>query len=137
MPDLSELRPTYNEAGFLEAVDARLRGATDANGAPVWTAFVTAIAYDEKGRRTRIDYGNATFTEYFYDALSFRLTRLRTTRSSDAKRLQDLFYFYDPVGNITTIRDDAHPEVFFAGQQVTVEFETADCYYSTGGGHFG
>lgn len=25
----------------------------------------------------------------------------------------------------------------FAGQQVTIEFETADCYYSTGGGHFG
>ncbi len=51
MPDLSELRPTFNVAGLLEAVHARIRGASDGNGAPVWTAFVTGIAYDEKGRR--------------------------------------------------------------------------------------
>ena len=125
MPDLSELRPTFNEAGQLETVHVRIRGATDGNGDPMWTAFVTGIAYDEKGRRTRIDYGNGTFTEYFYDPLTFRLTRLRTMRSSDGAKLQDLFYFYDPVGNITTIRDDAQQDVFFAGQQVTPtqEFE--------------
>ena len=125
MPDLSELRPTFNVAGLLEAVHTPIRGATDGNGAPVWTPFVAGIVYDEKGRRTRIDYGNGTFTEYFYDPLSFRLTRLRTTRSGDGAKLQDLFYFYDPVGNITTIRDDAQQDVFFAGQQVTPTQELA------------
>ena len=88
MPDLSELRPTYDEAGLLEAVDARIKGAA------AWTTFVTGIAYDEKGRRTRIDYGNGTFTEYFYDPLSFRLTRLRTKRASDKVRLQDLLWSF-------------------------------------------
>ncbi|MBK8252196.1 MAG: VCBS repeat-containing protein [Polyangiaceae bacterium] len=120
MPDLSEIRPTYNDAGLLEAVDARIRNAS------VWTPFVTGISYDAKGRRERIDYGNTTFTEYTYDALSFRLTRLQTKRPESGgvhSQLQDLFYFYDPVGNITTIRDDAQQEVFFAGQQVTPKQE--------------
>ena len=123
-PDLSELRPTYSDGGLLEAVDAKIRGAA------TWTPFVVGIAYDAKGRRERIEYGNGTFTEYTYDPLSFRLTRLRTLRPSgggggsggsggSTTVLQDLFYFYDPVGNITTIRDDAHEDVFFAGQQVS------------------
>ncbi|MBK8255262.1 MAG: RHS repeat-associated core domain-containing protein [Polyangiaceae bacterium] len=120
MPDLSEIRPTYNDAGLLEAVDARIRNAS------VWTPFVTGISYDAKGRRERIDYGNTTFTEYTYDPLSFRLTRLQTKRLESGgvhSKLQDLFYFYDPVGNITTIRDEAQQEVFFAGQQVTPKQE--------------
>jgi RHS repeat-associated protein len=113
MPDGSELKPTYNEAGFVEAIEVWIQSAS------AWTAFVTNIDYDEKGRRTRIDYENGTYTEYFYDPLTFRLTRLRTTRSADSKRLQDLFYFYDPVGNITTVRDEAHEDVFYNDQQVT------------------
>ncbi|MEZ4295818.1 MAG: hypothetical protein R3B70_12645 [Polyangiaceae bacterium] len=118
MPDQSAIRPTYNDAGLLEAVDVRLRGAA------AWTAFVTAIDYDAKGRRTRIDYGNTTFTEYKYDPLSFRLTRLWTTRTSGSTTLlQDLHYFYDPVGNITTIRDDVDEPVYFANQQVSATQE--------------
>ena len=68
MPDLSEIEPTYNEAGLVTTIDARLQGAI------TWTAFVTNIDYDEEGRRTRIDYDNGTYTEYFYDPLTFRLT---------------------------------------------------------------
>jgi RHS repeat-associated protein len=113
MPDESEITPTYNEAGLLEQVQVQSPGALPA------TTFVSNIDYDEKGRRTRIDYSNGTFTEYFYDPLTFRLTRLRTKRSADNKRLQDLFYFYDPVGNITTVRDEAHEDVFYDDQQVT------------------
>src|SRR6185436_11258668 len=107
------IKPTYNEAALLEQVQVHIRGAASA------TTFVANIDYDERGRRTRIDYNNGTYTEYFYDSLTFRLTRLRTKRSADAKRLQDLFYFYDPVGNITTVRDEAQQEVFFNDEQVT------------------
>ncbi|WP_437310893.1 hypothetical protein [Sorangium sp. So ce388] len=42
-PDTSELKPTYNEAGLLERVEARVRGAA------AWTTFVDDIDYDAKG----------------------------------------------------------------------------------------
>ena len=116
-PDASEIKPTYNEAGLLEAVDARIRGAVS------WTSFVDDIAYDAKGQRARIEYGNGTLTEYTYDALTFRLTRLKTQRTSDNTTLQDLVYTYDPVGNIVAIEDAAHKTVFFNNAVVDASSE--------------
>ncbi|XYI02092.1 RHS repeat domain-containing protein [Sorangium sp. So ce1128] len=106
-PDTSELRPTYNEAGLLERVEARVRGAA------AWTTFVDDIDYDAKGQRERIDYGNGTSTAYTYDPLTFRLSRLRTQRSADSAVLQNLTYVYDPAGNIVEIGDSAQQTVFF------------------------
>ncbi|WP_236644119.1 RHS repeat domain-containing protein [Sorangium cellulosum] len=106
-PDASEVKPTYNEAGLLERVEARIRGAV------AWTTFVDDIDYDAKGQRERIEYGNGTVTEYTYDPLTYRLSRLRTTRSSDSTVLQNLRYVYDPVGNIVEIGDSAQQTVFF------------------------
>jgi RHS repeat-associated protein len=114
LPDTTVLLPRYNAAGRLETVSARLPG--DANETP----FVTALDYDAKGQRQRIDYGNGARTLYEYDPLTCRLTRLVTVRGSEAQpeRVQDLSYTHDPVGNIVEIRDDAQPTVFFAGQVV-------------------
>ena len=46
-----------------------------------------------------------------YDAQTFRLTHLTSTRpasfAANAQIVQELAYFYDPVGNITRIRDSA------------------------------
>ena len=109
-PDKSVIRHTYNEANLLERVEANLRG--DA----VVTLFVTNIDYDAKGQRQHIDYGNGTSTTYEYDPLTFRLTNLRTRRSTES--LQDLSYTYDPFGNITHIRDDAQQTIFFRNQHV-------------------
>ncbi|XXT18155.1 SpvB/TcaC N-terminal domain-containing protein [Sorangium sp. So ce429] len=106
-PDASEVKPTYNEAGLLERVEARVRGAV------AWTTFVDDIDYDAKGQRERIEYGNGTSTAYTYDPLTFRLSRLKTTRSSDSAVLQNLTYVYDPVGNIVEIGDSAQQTVFF------------------------
>ncbi|MGK3997606.1 RHS repeat-associated core domain-containing protein [Sorangium sp. So ce1024] len=106
-PDASEIKPTYNEAGLLERVEVRIRGAAG------WTTFVDNIDYDAKGQRERIDYGNGTSTVYTYDPLTFRLSRLKTTRSSDSAVLQNLTYVYDPVGNIVEIGDSAQQTVFF------------------------
>ncbi|WP_437591716.1 SpvB/TcaC N-terminal domain-containing protein [Sorangium sp. So ce1000] len=113
MPDHSEIRPAYNEASLLEKVEVRIRGAL------TWTTFVSDIDYDAKGRRTRIEYDNGTHTEYTYHALTFRLTRLKTTRASDSKVLQDLRYTFDPVGNIVEVQDHAHQDVFFNDAQVS------------------
>lgn len=109
-PDGSIVRPGYNEANLLERVEANLRGAATV------TEFVRDIDYDAKGQRTAIVYGNDTSTAYTYDPLTFRLTRLLTTRGSDA--LQDLQYTYDAVGNITNLHDDAQQTVFFRNKRV-------------------
>jgi hypothetical protein len=112
-PDASEVRPTYNEAGLLEKVEARARGAA------TWTPFVDDIDYDAKGQREKIVYaGGATRTEYEYDDKTFRLKHLVTTRALGNKRIQDLSYTYDPVGNITEIVDAAQQEVFFDGDEI-------------------
>ncbi|WP_437776712.1 SpvB/TcaC N-terminal domain-containing protein [Sorangium sp. So ce1097] len=112
-PDASEVKPTYNEAGLLERVEARVRGAV------AWTTFVDDIDYDAKGQRERIEYGNGTFTDYTYDPLTYRLSRLKTTRSSDSAVLQNLTYVYDPVGNIVEIGDSAQQTVFFNNDVVS------------------
>ncbi|MFT3770203.1 MAG: SpvB/TcaC N-terminal domain-containing protein [Minicystis sp.] len=107
-PDASEIRPGYNEAGLLERVDVRVRGAAS------WTTFVDDIDYDAKGQREKIVYGEGTTaTEYTYDPLTFRMTRLKTTRASDDAVLQNLAYTYDPAGNITEVRDSAQQAVYF------------------------
>lgn len=122
-PDGSVYQPTFNEANLLEKVDVRLRGA----GAS--TAFVTDIDYNAKGQRRKIDYGNGARTTYEYDPLTFRLSRLKTTRPANpdvtASQLfntpsvvQDLRYSYDPVGNITQIEDFALKTIVHAGQNV-------------------
>jgi YD repeat-containing protein len=81
---------------------------------------VTNIDYDAKGQRIRIEYNEANHpivTQYTYDKDTFRLIRLLSTRPKDPETdkhtLQDLSYTYDPVGNITTIRDAAQQTVFF------------------------
>ncbi|MFT3775410.1 MAG: toxin TcdB middle/C-terminal domain-containing protein [Minicystis sp.] len=117
--DPSEIRPTYNEAGLLERVEVRVRGAE------AWTTFVDDIDYDARGQRTEIVYGDGTVrTRYTYDPLTFRMTRLKTTRAAglsgeeDDDVLQNLSYTYDPVGNITEIKDSAQQTVFFGGDVI-------------------
>jgi RHS repeat-associated protein len=126
---VSEIRPTYNEANLLEQVKVKLRGAAEE------TLFVKNIDYNEKGQRTLIEYGSGltqanrgVTTTYTYDPQTFRLTRLRTTRGQapassplllvNPQTLQDLTYTYDPVGNITEIRDGALPVIVYGGEQV-------------------
>lgn len=119
-PDNSETVYTYNEANFIEKIQTRLRGAG------TLTDFVKNIDYDAKGQRTKIQYGNGVTTTYEYDKNTFRLIRLRSTRSSDSAILQDLNYHYDPVGNITDIRDDAQQTIFF--NNILVEPHTSYTY---------
>ncbi|MCH8877933.1 MAG: toxin [Chloroflexi bacterium] len=147
------IRPGYNEANLLERMDASLRGAT-ANGQPLWTPFVTNIDYDAKGQRRRIDYGNGVSTFYDYDPLTFRLVHLLSRRDPVAFpndcpppppagcQIQNLHYSYDPVGNITHIRDDAQQKIYFKNNRVEPSADyTYDALYrlieATGREHLG
>jgi len=106
-PDNSETVPIYNVANLLEKIKVRLRGESE------WNPFVKNINYNARGQRELIEYKNGTKTIYEYDVFTFRLIHLKTTRESDNKALQDLFYVYDPVGNITEIRDESQQTIYF------------------------
>ncbi len=121
-PDDSVYRPTFNEANMLERVEVSLQGAAA-------TSFVTNINYNAKGQRELIAYGNGAQTTYEYDPMTFRLTKLKTTRPANpdviASQLfksttlvQDLRYTHDPVGNIIRIEDAALKTIFHNGEQV-------------------
>lgn len=128
----STIRAGFNEAGFLEAVALNMNGDTQ-DGVPVWTQFVQNINYDAKGQRERIDYGNDVSTVYQYDPLTYRLTSMVTNRTKakfptddpqpplpdwPGSQVQNLNYTYDPVGNITHIRDDAQQRIFFHNRRI-------------------
>jgi RHS repeat-associated protein len=96
------LSPHYNRAGALERVEL--------NG----VMYVERIAYNAKGQRTLIVYGNGLMTRYSYDVGIFRLVRMRTEPYSSrdpqayypaGPPLQDLAYGYDLTGNILSIVD--------------------------------
>jgi len=125
------------------------------------------IDYDAKGQRTRIDYKNGTSTRYQYDPNTFQLTHLYTRRGPEFNEdcenpnppppdiaapneppttrscgLQNLHYFYDPVGNITYIRDDAQQKIFFRNRAIEPSTDyTYDALYrltvATGREHLG
>lgn len=97
-----KFHPRYNRAGNLESV-------TVDND-----VYVERIAYNAKGQRTLIAYGNQVMTRYAYNPQTFRLTRLRTEtyNSPDSlayhptgQLLQDFGYDYDLVGNILAITE--------------------------------
>jgi RHS repeat-associated protein len=136
MPDRSVIRPVFNEANLLRRVTVNLRGTSTE------TVFVDDIQYNAKRQRHQIIYGNNTRTEYDYDLITFRLNHLITTRTSDDSRLQDLSYTYDPIGNITAIRDDAQETIYFRNSVVepSAEYEYDALYRlisATGREHLG
>ena len=133
-PDQSILRPIYNEANLLERLEGNLRGAVAV------TSFVKNLDYNAKGQRELIEYGNSVRTTYAYDSLTFRLISLNTDRGADA--LQDLSYTYDPVGNLTHIRDSAQETIYFRNRRVEPSADYAyDALYrlvaATGREHLG
>jgi RHS repeat-associated protein len=122
-PDASVTIPTYNEAKLLQTVNVNLQGAVAS------TPFVTDITYNAKGQRLSIAFGNGVNTAYTYDSNTFRLLELYTTRPSgindlgaqlfnDPAVVQDLNYSYDPMGNITSILDNAFPLKFYSNTAI-------------------
>ncbi|EHQ91153.1 SpvB/TcaC N-terminal domain-containing protein [Desulfosporosinus youngiae] len=103
-PSRKVLRPHYNRAGNLERVQVDDQ------------TYVEHIAYNAKGQRTFIAYGNKLMTRYAYHPLNSRLERMRTECYAAVSPggweyhptgtpLQDFAYGYDLTGNILAIRD--------------------------------
>ncbi|MBS9405430.1 VCBS repeat-containing protein [Halomonas sp. TRM85114] len=118
LPDETMILPKYNEANFLTSLRAQIRGQGN------FIEFLKKQDYDAKGQRQFAQYGNEVFTRYFYDPNTFRLTNLLTYKSGadpQTQGLQNLNYTYDPVGNITQIRDDAQQTHYFNNAVVKQE----------------
>lgn len=133
------VQPVFNEANLLERVDVWLQRAAEpaslldsANEAPS-PIGVANIDYDAKGQRQRIDYKNGASAFYSYDPLTFRITQLLSRRNAvnfpgddpkpaiagwPGKQVQNLYYTYDPAGNITHIQDDAQQIIYFKNLRV-------------------
>ncbi|PRQ09407.1 RHS repeat domain-containing protein [Enhygromyxa salina] len=121
-PDDSEVIYSYDEGGALQAVEVKQRGSSTAE------TVVGDMTYNARGQRKSVVYGSTssptTTTTYGYDPLTYRLASLTTVRGSDDATLQRLHYHYDPVGNITDIRDSAQQTVYYNNSVV----EAANSY---------
>lgn len=121
-------RPAYDPAGRLLQVDVWLQQATAPTSlldpATADLHAVSLIAYNARGQKISAALGNGSSSTYVYDALTFRQIQLTTSRpasfAANQQRVQDLSYYYDPVGNITTLRDDADIQdvIYFRNQRV-------------------
>jgi RHS repeat-associated protein len=101
------------------------------------------INYDAKGQRLSIEYKNGATTHYNYEPETLRLIHLYTRRGATFTEdcggepppprfaatdpppppgtpcgLQNIRYTYDPVGNLTHIRDDAQQTIYFKNKLV-------------------
>lgn len=138
-PDGSITRRTYNQRSLLQAIEVQANWDATAIG------VVDDIRYDAKAQRTLARYRNGAVIRHSYDPDTFRLIRTRTTRRpagprplphrngragpshhraarpGAGKRLQDLRYAYDPIGNVTRIEDRAQQTIFFANQVASPE----------------
>ncbi len=77
---------------------------------------VNDIKYNAKGQRLSIIYGNNVKTNYTYYTDTFRLKNLKTF-SYPNHALQNIFYTYDPIGNILEIEDTSQETSYHDGQE--------------------
>ena len=88
--------------------------------------YVTNILYDEYGQRTRIDYGNGTFTEYNYAPARRWLDTIKT-KNKWGQSYQNISYSFDAVGNVLGYENDCLDSV--TGNYKTKQIYSYDNLY--------
>ena len=88
--------------------------------------YVTNILYDEYGQRTRINYGNGTFTEYNYDPARRWLDKIKT-QNKWGQSYQNISYSFDAVGNVLGYENNCLDSV--TGNYKTKQAYTYDSLY--------
>lgn len=142
-PDGTISHHEFDAGGWLHKVLMNLRGEQPPGNASTWTPMLTDTDYNARGQTTSITHGNSVRTLRAYDPYTFRQTRIQAAKSSTPQQqLQDLNYVYDPVGNCTSLRDNAQPTIFFRNNRVDPSQEfTYDAVYrlqtATGREHVG
>jgi RHS repeat-associated protein len=117
----------YDSGGLLSSAQA-VKGN-------IVTDFVKRQEYDMFQNRRYRELGNGVHTEYTYYPGTLRLQEL-VTKDPNSRKLQDLNYSYDSVGNITAVANKADgPQPGLLGGQSSQNY-TYDGYYrlSSAGG---
>ncbi|QMU63859.1 MAG: hypothetical protein GKR88_05840 [Flavobacteriaceae bacterium] len=106
---------TYNIAGQLKSTSL-----TPKNGSK--TTVLESISYSPAGQVLQENAGNGVRTGYQYEPETQRLIRLSAMRPDTDEgsfdTLQDFSYTYDPVGNITSVKDEAVATSYYKNQQI-------------------
>lgn len=125
LPDGTTRRLVYLRGGGV----AR-QSVSTAGGEIVDADVIRDAAYDARGQRSRLLFGNGVALEYRYDAETFRLARQIATKA--ARTYQDIALTYDPAGNIVRLTDGAQdgPAPLIQGVAVTARRDYAyDAHY--------
>jgi len=129
-PDGELVSYHYDNGGKLSRMDA-VKGSATFN-------YIDSVQYNLFGSRSRIDYGNGTYTQYIYEPLNQRLSNLES-REASGLILQTINYNYDNLGNITSI-SNASDNVGYGndmGGQYSMEYTYDELYrLSTSTGNF-
>ena len=110
-PDGEVVSYGYDAGGNVSSVI----GVNTNPSSPGTSLYVSQVGYDQFEERTRLVYGNGIQATYTYDPRTRRLTNVNASEldpelilyHKPARPFQALNYAYDPVGNITQIRNDA------------------------------
>ena len=93
-PDGEKVTYGYDRGGQVVSVTGKYESRNEE------FTYVTDILYDQYGQRTRIDYGNGTFTEYKYDPARRWLDTIKT-QNKWGQSYQNISYSFDRVGNVS------------------------------------
>ncbi|CAI8932207.1 RHS repeat-associated core domain-containing protein [Pseudomonas zeae] len=104
-------RSRYGLAGHLRQVQLLISGQSQ------WQPVLLDAQYNAADQIIEQQAGNLVLCRWTYDPADSRLHTQSSHKDTGAV-LQDLEYFYDPVGNITRIEDHAFQPVYFANQLV-------------------
>ncbi|MGE3824258.1 MAG: RHS repeat domain-containing protein, partial [Bacteroidia bacterium] len=106
-----EVIPVFNNAGALEKITS---GGTD---------LVKHIAYNAKGQKILVAWGNDVMMRYAYDPNTFRLNRVKAEKYTFNQSGNTHTYVYDSG----TTRYDQKYKYDFVGNIVNVTDKTPDC----------
>ena len=117
-PDGEKITYGYDKGGQVTSVTGEHFGHS--------FEYVTNILYDQYGQRTRIDYGNGTFTEYNYDPARRWLDTIKT-QNKWGQSYQNISYSFDRVGNVLGYENDCLQEA--SGNYRTKQTYSYDSLY--------
>ena len=124
-PDGNVTITQYDSRGLVKALTTIAGNKAPSSAA---TPAITDITYNAKGQQGNLTLGNGAQTHYSHDAYTFQLQAIKSTRSNQPD-LQDVTYTYDPTGNITYVRDQVLPTVFYKGKVTPEASYTYDSLY--------
>ncbi len=130
-PDASGVLRSYGIDGLLQTVTLIEAGGLAQQ--PV----ITGIQYTPNTQRAQVNYGNAVVSTFSYEPTTLYLTGINSNRPQTNPAgqqqnpvLQNIIYTYDPVGNLTRMRDASWETVFSNNQQVDALSDyTYDAFY--------